>query len=1004
MKMVIKKHRMGSRWRLFPALLSLVLTVAVGCGGLPGEESEEDSDSATSSDGNNQVTGSLNLAAGLNLAQTETIIKATYAKYDEDTSTLTSSGGYALTTKPYPFSITVFQNEAPVCSFRFQIGDNSVGSLEITTNLDLGALTCSDGEAVVSEEKLAGATAEDFKEAVKNGTVDAELLAKLTTADGLAMQMLSFFDERQGHGGGGPGGPGGHDDHHDKGPGGGPDYGGGPGGPGPGGPGYLACPDCGHHGGFEPIDPRACAKVGYSVADWAYHDYRHDQDENYESNEDMVVFLEQNAEDATKYDFVVTETRDGEESVDIFPKVKLGGFGKEFAMIGENNRDLDDLKAEVAEQAIRDQLRRLDTGNQPPPPPTWTDGWCDPLNIANEARAELGYQGYENITTVFKGHMGHMGDPWVRENQRPLCSAIETGSNTLLLVDDFCFDTAEDGSKTLKASLTTDAELVFCNAAINAMRVGFGQAKLVRDGVEVEGCNLNYSDTTERYHRLTSPVDKDTCSDSYNNINQILTEAGVDLATVRTNSWDNNRPDAHAHWGAIEYDMNWVCSKLRLEGKNLQVCYNFIDKSQEPDRQEAWDTVPTPWDSDLIEADAQIEDDKARNAGHSGLSFTRERIDQCVANFDNTVRELENRQAQIASLNKAVEIVSTAKNADGELKYITTEAVGRSHGPGSFKFQQDQMTKLAAVLEKAEASMSGWLTSINTIKSTYATLKTAFVKADKDDAEKCLPDDLTEENFADIYTQYDYASNGVTGDKTKKGLDGWQKAAFNHFQCMNFDENIRKIQEFGVSAPTQGQKDSNLSGAGSVDDLFLSEECEGFYDHRGQCVEMVTCRVPTGQATYITFDDLVDLAEIESGCEEVPEKFVMTGRVLERSETVPNPWGGSTEVPEGTIRAKVLIMTKLPKDSCSITLKFPALDKDSCFDYQNAAGESWSAMTDEQRADADPADYKLAYEDQDASMKELSSREIVEIALFDRTNAEEEGDNDEAILESFFDE
>jgi len=324
------------------------------------------------------------------------------------------------------------------------------------------------------------------------------------------------------------------------------------------------------------------------------------------------------------------------------------------------------------------------------------------------------------------------------------------------------------------------------------------------------------------------------------------------------------------------------------------------------------------------------------------------------------------------------------------------------NGARPFKFNEEEMTKLSAVLEKAETAMEGWLASINTIKSTYAVLKGAFVKADKEEGEKCLPDDLTEDSFTDIYNQYNYAYNGVDGDSTKKGLDGWQKAAFNHFQCMNYDENISKIKEFGISAPTQGQKDSNTAEAESVDDLFLSQECDGFIDYQGRCIETVNCKVPTGQPTYITFDDLVDLAEIEAGCEEIPEKFVMTGRVLERSETVPNPWGGSTEVPEGTIRAKVLVMTKLPKDSCSIILKFPALDKDSCFDYQNDAGESWGALTDDQRRDAEPSDYKLIYDDQNASMNDLASRQIVEIALFDRTETGEDEaiDDDEAILDS----
>ena len=449
-------------------------------------------------------------------------------------------------------------------------------------------------------------------------------------------------------------------------------------------------------------------------------------------------------------------------------------------------------------------------------------------------------------------------------------------------------------------------------------------------------------------------------------------------------------------------------SKLHTEDSvNLQVCYNHIDKELEPDRQEDWETVPGIWDTKLNEADAEIETQKANNGGYNALADKRRQIDQCVSQFDQTVKELDKRKADINAIKKAVEIINTSVNSDGTKKYVK-DSLGNYQKRGEFAFLASEMTKLDAILTKAEAAMTGWKKSINVIKGTYAKLKNALVKADQEDAQKCMPDEIgTQAAFEKIYNLYDLALNGKTDDNANRGVEGWQKASFNHFQCMNYDDNIRKIKEFGLTAPTQGQKDSNKEE--STDSLFVTQEgCDGFYDNFGKCVEMVTCKVPSGGATYVTFDDLLAKATIEDGCDEVPEKFAMHGRVLERNETVRDPWGGSRQVEAGTIRAKVLIMTKLPKASCKVTLQFPKLDKDSCFDYKNAAGTSWSSLTDDERSAATASDYTLQYEPSETNMEKLSSRQIVDIALFPnsqiQSSAEKDAGGGDDTLESLLDE
>lgn len=1013
--MMQKKKWTGVFWVMF------IMTgiIGIGCSPSGGDDGDESSTTkakvdSTGDDGDSTfaLTGSLALGGGSGLALVEgeeTIIKATYAELEEDTATMDSSGGYDLAVKPAPFSITVFQNNAPVCTFMFSIGENKVGSMEVEADVNLGSLTCVDGQAEVPEEKIEKATKADFKEAVKKGAVDKELLATLTDPEGLGMQMLSFFDDRGDKYN--PGGPGGdHGGDHGPGPGPGPDDG-----------RYLAlnCPDCGPHGGgeFRPIEPKKCVGAGYSVGDWAYRQFNQNYGENYDEDkdeeQDQSIFISE-AEEEGKYDFVIVEQTENGEEAEIMEDIKLGGFGKEFVLTGRSALDLDQLKSEASEGIIHEILRNLDTGHEPPPAPTWTDSWCDPLNIVNEIRGTMGYDSYDNITSVFQNDMGGGGHYFHKNStQRPLCDALQGDDNSLLTLEEFCYDKQDDGTLQMKTSLTSNFALTLCWAAEDGMDMGFWEAPAKdANGDGVKSCSISYHDENRIWHNIQTSLSESECQDRMvvQDWDWQKNDAREAMKTQLRSEFnlDAEADDFWVNWETIKYNMQHVCSKLRTEDNvNLQVCYNQIDKEVEPNRDEDWETIPGVWDVKLINADAEIEEEKARhNGGFNELEEKRHRVDQCSANFDRTSKELAKRKARINSIKRAVEIVSSAVDADGNKKYIK-ENVDKYRKKGEFSFKQEEMDKLNAVLAKAEAAMDGWQSSINTIKATYAKLKTALVKADAAEDQKCMPNEIgEEEEFTKLYSNFDKAFNGsgVTGDLVNRGIEGWQKAAFNHFQCMEYDQNIETIKRFGISAVTQGIKDSNSEAADEA--AFLTEECSGHYDQWGKCVETVDCKVPAGGVTYIPFDELIQKGEISEGCDEITEKFAMLGRVLGHDEEVRDPWGGSHVVPKGVIRAKVLLMTKMPKQSCSITLKFPELDKDGCFLYENTAGVSWASLTTDQIQEATASDYTLQYEDEVVPMNDLASRQIVEIALYPNSQiesaAEEAGDSDEDTLDSFF--
>ena len=392
----------------------------------------------------------------------------------------------------------------------------------------------------------------------------------------------------------------------------------------------------------------------------------------------------------------------------------------------------------------------------------------------------------------------------------------------------------------------------------------------------------------------------------------------------------------------------------------------------------------------LDQADDAIFEAKLANAGgHSPMQQVKDDIDRCIANFSRTIRELKGKRAEVSGVQKALDLIENSVYPDGEnkgkKKYVK-ETVGKYKKPGDFTISTDALIKLKKVLKLATKALYGWQESIKKVTDTYGKLKEAALKVDADEAGKCLPDNFKDEtSFAAIYNAFDEALNGKVDsagnklDRTvaaNRGLEDWTEAAFNHFQCMEMDQNIRQLEEFGLNAPIQGIKGVSSGEDSSTSATFLTQqECSGYMDHRGRCVEMVSCSIPAGGKSFITFDELIDMATIQEGCEEVTENVSMIGRVNGRQFKV-----GDKDVPAEVLVAKVTMMTSQAQEECSIKLKFPLI-KDGCFVYQDANKKSWGDLTATELKTAKAANFKLAYEEKEVDMDQISDRDIFEVIL-----------------------
>ena len=157
--------------------------------------------SATVRSSSNSSATPAQLSGGYYLAD-ETIIKVTYALLSERQGTVAADGSWSLPglAGDTPFSMTVFSNKVPVCTYSFKAGDNYGGSVSFQEkDIDIGSAKCVDGQAEVDTETLSDVS-DGYVDKIKSGKVAADVLEYLVAGEGLQVVMISMFDEFAGEG------------------------------------------------------------------------------------------------------------------------------------------------------------------------------------------------------------------------------------------------------------------------------------------------------------------------------------------------------------------------------------------------------------------------------------------------------------------------------------------------------------------------------------------------------------------------------------------------------------------------------------------------------------------------------------------------------------------------------------------------------------------------------------------------------------------------------------
>lgn len=1001
-------------------LLVLALSCNIKLGG-DKDDSDKEDDIAKELEGDASsamaLTGSLNLTDGVNLVayligsdeeDEGSILKATYADAKEDTGKLLKDGSYTLKIKPFPFSVTVFTNKQPVCSFLFQVGDNSVGSMQLESDTDLGSLSCEDGQAVVPEDVIKGNLSEEFKKKVKAGEISQDIKDILFNPTGVQMTILSMRGGGD-KGGGGDNGPNNGPNSGDMGPNNGPQ------GPGMGpnnGPNYLVanqdCRDCGGQG----FDPRNCAKAGYKIPNFMMGQHNDGGEGKKDDGGTRTLFFVE--KEGGLYDLIArdTDSETGKVKDDIFSNIKLGGFGDDFAMVGKSIIDQGDLKSRVAEHEIRNLMNRLRDHSDSWVEPTNFDPFCDPLNLVNKIRRNAGNAKFDGIEGLFgEDNM----DNHIDHRVLPLCSAqtpSEEAAGPLTILD-FCFEA--DGT-TLKAhsDLTGEALTSANNLCIMAKAgapVEYNTDLVDESGNFVQKCIRNYQvkeNFKENWFDEVTALTKEECD------------------AKQQEQWNTEQEPGTVHdnynFGGIRVESGRDCSVLRKAGVELQACLWINWDHIFPGYQ--WPDFGEPMNyrqSMLTEVDAMILESKSSGFGNDDrFGWLKKDVEMCLANISRSAKTLLRKKDNLTALVSRVTQIINAVDKEGKPRYIS-ETASEFKQAGHFSMTKAEADKLKNVLEKAKTAVDGWSNSIKDIKDTYAKIKSAALTAANDG---CLSDDIADKTiFQAFYETYKVAVKGNKDDKENPGMDKLMQKYFNHDMCMNMDENLNMIREFSLTAPMRGIADSNIQNDDDaiVDDAFLTsaqdqeekDSCDSErFDNYGKCVEEIKCSVPAGGQDFIAFDTLLELAVIEDGCDKVEEKVAMIGRKNQRKYTIQAMTGFDERGPrfedytidKGALVANISIKTRLPKQNCKITLKFPKMDKNSCWVFKNEAGKSWAELTADELKTASGTDFALQFNDEQVSMRDVGSDEFIEAVMAktdDNTVTNEEDVNDSAIDDLF---
>lgn len=875
------------------------------------------------------ITGSVSFAdqklSQLNLAQYT--IKATYAGFEENRINLNSDGHYSLPVKPAAFSLTIFEGTSIICAFMFSLEKSLFGSLALAENIDFGEVTCTDGQAIVPSQRLSDKVDINFLNQLKNGHLDDEIKAKLLDESGHSVIMISGSEW-----------PNNSSRPNQLQP--------------------LACDEPGCNSiedqeEFGLADPQFCKNAGYNISEPFSMNYENSQHHS-EYHEGPTLFI--TPQDDTTFT-VVSRFKDPYGSTEdrIFPDLTFTASGKELSLTGERLLPVSHIKGEVAAKILTKTLNSMalmKAARSPIPP---IEPYCDPLQLANNIAQHLEHPGFTD-KSILEDEFSQLSKPNNTSHiAAPACSTLSEKDLDFVQIKDFCYQ--EDG-KTLKTQ-TSIAAISICQAANQGAMINYTDMHpLDSDGKELFECVREWNDTNG-WHQ--APV-----------IN-----ISSEVSCYATDNHDNHQE--WYKWKKISRKMSLDCAELHDLGIHLNICQWSFPPGVAPNF--SWtdqNIIPEPplWSEQrylVLEGDS-VASEAAAHSGNHGLSqiqSTLDTINHCASMFNQGNEEIQHLRTKTNTILTALNFIKSERESDGTHKYIQDE-VKKFHQRYEFSFTLNEIKALEKILVQTTSALDSWANSLASIKKTYSTIRAAAVRVTDDRARRCIPDEIASHSrFEPIYTEFNRAYHGIKQDQKHRGIAEWQDNVFRHFQCMSMDKNIRVIKNFGLSAPTQGQKNPNT----------VSESLNGQRPEN----EPLRCAIPPGASTYIPFDGLLDLTSVGDGCHNIKQKVALIGK-----EAMLDHIRNGVHISSGDLIAKVLMMTHLTKEDCVITAQLPKLDENQCFVYTNNQDISWTDLSHTEHRRATASEFSLSFKTIQVELEEIASQDIMELLLLPNSSLNQE--------------
>ena len=902
------------------------------------------------------------------------ILKASYAMESED------MGCYNSNTKEYSIKVKMGQafflngfdtNGQPVCSWMFTVEGQSSSSFLPIGDLNLGEATCgADGQVNIKEELTEGKVDGSWKKRLLEGDISDGVKTALFDSLGLSLIPLShMFGDDKGGPNEGPGGPG-----FDDGQGPPPDDGG--------------CYDCGGPDWFA--TPQKCRdQMGYSIPDW--HDQMGDFQENMENMrpEDFMptlYFKEHEEEDGTMSYSISVESKDwesGKTEYEVIKNVKLTGVDDDFTFIGDNQIDPREITLDVASEMIRKIIDNTPKDDQ------FSDfggffgdqggdqGMCDPAWMQERIFREMlgGAKPYD-VEDLWGGQVG---GGWHDPNQQEATKCVqdvEPGEEPapvaeFISLKEYCLTgdkvKDEDGNEIDEVKSGSEFEI--------SDDMVLGAAEAICGAYSVGA----------RYDYWSNEGSNCSC-EQWENTNWGSSPTGV-VDDNATTDWECTDWEAHPHednkwwqWQCKVWHNRWEdCKTLISNGQYVGVCRANLDWEAEQtlpqNLRDVWINADNWWDWSMKEAD---EEAMSQIAMHE-MGMPMDEIDMCLENFENSRRDLEKRKEKLSVIQKAVETIKNAVDADGNPVYITDEATDdQFKSEDDFTMTTETLEDLERNMKRLENVLTLWDKALATGPTIYNVLKAAALKADSED--KCLVEEMdTKEKFLELYEPFLAAmAHSDRHDELPPigsiALLGLK--ANNHSMCMGWDENVQKIMRFGLHAPRYSDsaynfEDDDETGGGGM--WLKTAPMEGEE-------EATPCPIPPGGKTFFTFKDLQNMATTSDGCNEITEKVAAVGRMtrFERHEMIQGPFGEEDRyIPAGALDTLLKMVRSKPANAvCTVTVHRPKA-KQGCWVYKKTAEadsdlpENYYDVEDEDRGNVLAGDYELATASEEVAVEDI---------------------------------